>query len=277
MAVGRTGFEERSLAGGVGFIGTGTITTAMVTGLCAADASCGEIWVSPRNEHKAAQLAARFVAVRIGRTNQDVLEHADTVVLAVRPQVAAEVLGALEFQPRHRLVSVIATLSGESIRSLVGPTPSITLAAPLPTVALRVGPTAIYPPDAATAALFARISVPVQVKHATEYAALFACTGLMAGYFELLNTCAQFLERHGVDSSQARDYVGALYHALGTAARSHADRSFETLAAEHMTRGGLNEQCRAELIASGVFECYAASLTQVLERILGAQTRETSR
>lgn len=81
----------------IGFVGTGTITTAVVTGLCGAeDASDLQITVSPRNQEKAAALLAQFPAqVSIGKDNQEVLDRSDIVCIAVTPVQAPQTLSAL--------------------------------------------------------------------------------------------------------------------------------------------------------------------------------------
>jgi hypothetical protein len=81
----------------IGFVGTGTITTAVVTGLCGAeDASDLQITVSPRNQEKAAALRALYPAqVTIGKDNQEVLDRSDIVCIAVTPAQAPQTLSAL--------------------------------------------------------------------------------------------------------------------------------------------------------------------------------------
>ena len=58
----------------IGFLGTGAITSAMVTGLCSEDGGRYGICVSPRNQGVSAQLAARFPQVTVAESNQAVLE-----------------------------------------------------------------------------------------------------------------------------------------------------------------------------------------------------------
>lgn len=253
----------------LGFIGSGTITAAIVTGLCKAGGGCEEIWLSPRNETRSARLAARFPRVHVGRSNQEVLERVDVVMLAVRPQVAQEILETLVFRAEHRVISLIATFSRDCLLDLVAPAKSVTLAAPLPSVAAQIGPTAIYPPDTVVEELFGRISVPLQVPQASQFEALFACTAVMASYFEVLGTCEEFLTGQGVDAPVGHEYVAALFHALGQSTWSERDRPFASLVGEYMTRGGLNEQLRTQLMQGRMFSLYAQGLTEVLERIRG--------
>jgi hypothetical protein len=65
--------RSRALAMRLGFVGCGTITSSMVTGLCST-ADVGPIIVSPRNAKVAAGLASRFANVQIAPTNQAVLD-----------------------------------------------------------------------------------------------------------------------------------------------------------------------------------------------------------
>jgi len=70
----------------LGFVGTGAITSAIVTGLNAAGIGDDTILVSPRNAETAASLAAMFAGVTVAASNQAVLDGSDIVMLAVRPQ-----------------------------------------------------------------------------------------------------------------------------------------------------------------------------------------------
>jgi pyrroline-5-carboxylate reductase len=60
----------------LGFIGTGEITAAMVTGLSSSQTARPSIRLSPRNAAIAANLANRFANVSVASSNQDVLDSA---------------------------------------------------------------------------------------------------------------------------------------------------------------------------------------------------------
>src|SRR5262245_12682027 len=105
----------------LGFVGTGAITAAIVTGLTADGASGDTILVSPRNADIAAGLAGKFPNVTVAASNQMVLDGSDVVMLAVRPQVAAEVLSELRFRPDHHVVSLMAIIVLDKVAELVAP------------------------------------------------------------------------------------------------------------------------------------------------------------
>src|SRR5262245_66664388 len=101
----------------LGFVGTGAITESVVRGLVKAGNDLEVIAVSPRNAEVAARLAALHHRIRIARDNQSVADSSDVVFLAVRPQVASDVVAGLEFHPGHRVVSCVAVLQMEGIRA----------------------------------------------------------------------------------------------------------------------------------------------------------------
>jgi pyrroline-5-carboxylate reductase len=252
-------------------VGTGSITRALITGLCDAAGAPEEIWVSPRNHQISASLASAFSIVHIGASNQDVLDRTDTIVLAVRPQVAPSIIESLAFRHDHRVISVIAALSYETLLPLVAPASFCVRAAPLPAAALKCGPTAIFPPDAQTARLFGNIGTPIEVESQIHFEALFTCTAEMSSYFQLLDTCMVFLMTKGLPYQAGRQYIAGLFGALSQTTLASSDHTFAQLRAEHTTKGGLNEQVNAELTAAGVFSTHASTLGHIFARVSGLQ------
>src|SRR5580692_1158766 len=93
----------------LGFIGTGEITSAIVTGL-SSSGTTHPIWLSPRNAVIANGLAKRFPGISVASSNQEVLDRSDTVVIGVRPSVAQPVLAELGFRPDHQVISLVSGL-----------------------------------------------------------------------------------------------------------------------------------------------------------------------
>ena len=143
----------------LGFVGTGTITASIVTGLCGASGTSNRIWLSPRNADVAARLAATCPQATVADSNQQVLDRSDVVFLAVRPQIAYDVIRELRFRPEHRVISLVATFSRDRIATLVAPAAAVSCAVPQPTVAARLGPTVIFPADPVAKALFGRLGM----------------------------------------------------------------------------------------------------------------------
>ena len=254
----------------LGFVGTGAITSAIVAGLNAAGIGRDTILVSPRNAETAAALAARFSSVTVAASNQAVLDGSDVVMLAVRPQVATEVLSELKFRADHHVISLMAIMPLEQVRGMVAPASKVTRAIPLPTVADRRGPTVIFPPDPGAVAIFDRLGTTIAATSADQFGAFSAATATMAPYFAFAGEIAGWLERHGVPAHVARTYVATVLQGLADTAVREKELSFAALAGEFATRGGINEQVAGHLKQHGALAALSDALDAVLQRMKAA-------
>lgn len=253
----------------LGFVGTGALSSAIVIGLKSLPGETTPVVISPRNEAIAAGLAARYRDVRIAADNQAVLDQCDTVMLAVRPQIAREVLKELRFRPDHHVVSLIATIPREEIAGLVAPAAHVGKALPMPMIARRQGSTIICPPDLIVATFFGRLGGVIEVEDQSEFDALSVVTATYAGYFRYLDTIHVWVSSQGVPRDKARDYITSIYKALADAPDTAPDEDFMHLAQDYATRGGINEQVLREMTERGTFEAFAESLERVHRRITG--------
>lgn len=252
----------------IGFIGTGSIAAAMVNGLCTAQPAPDHILVSPRNAERAARLAANHPAVTVAADNQAVLDGSDWVILCVRPVTSRQVLRELRFRPDHKVVTVVATLRSEELPALVAPATRIVRANPLPSCAHHVGPIVMCPTDPDASDLLGRIGTVVAVDDDRQFDRLVTTTALISAFFKFEDTTVRWLRENGVNDAEGRRYVSALFHAIAfDAAGSTA--SFDEMAAEAATPGGLNEQVVRELTAAGVYEPIPPALDRILARLEG--------
>lgn len=257
----------------LGFIGTGNIASAVVTGLCAAPAPPGKVLVSPRSAEKAFALAAAFPAVEVAPDNQAVVDGSATVVLAVRPQDAERILTPLRFRAEQRVISLLALTPLETARELVAPAGAagaagaIVRALPLPSCAERLGPIVVYPGEPWAMAFFAPIGTPLAAAEERELNVLWALTALIAPYFALIAAGAGWAANAGVAAPTAGTYLATMFHALSTLAVRAPGGDFEALVAEATTPGGLNQQALDEIRAAGGFEAFLAALDAILARL----------
>ncbi len=253
----------------VGFVGVGAIAEALITGMCADNEQRADFLLSPRNTEIATRLARRFPFIKVASDNQAVIDGSDIIFLAIRPQVAEDVLAPLTFRPDQRIVSLVATFDVARLRPLVAPAEAILRATPLPAVAQRMGALTLYPPVAEIAALLRGLGQLVQLESEADLDALWAATSLMASYFGLLETVTDWLLSRGLADAQARPFVAAMYHALAVTAEARALDGFDKLAIEHSTPGGLNEQAYRELQAAGWTGLISETLDLIHARIGG--------
>jgi len=251
----------------LGFVGSGSIASAIVIGLRAAG-NADPIKMSPRNAEVAADLADRFENVQVAPTNQAVVDASDVVVLAVRPQIASIVLPELRFRPDQHVVSLIPILSLDYLRRVTAPAAVVTRAVPLPSVARRQGPTAIYPPSEPIKALFDSLGATIELDNESEFDAFTTATAVIASYFTLADVVTGWMIRHGAAPEKAQAFVSKMLR--GLAETSPAGRSFAALAEEYQTRGGLNEQVLRSITDQGLFAAFENALDAVLERLAAA-------
>lgn len=236
----------------------------MVTGLSGQGHA---IRLAPRNGEVAAGLARRFPMVTVAASNQDVLDECEIAVIAVRPQIAQQVLAEVRFRDDHNVISLVSGLRLGRLRELTRPARNIARAVPLPSAAKRRCPTAIYPRDRAALELFTPLGAAFATDSEDEFDAFCAATATMATYFAFADAVASWLTRHGIGQAAARDYVARIFAGMGQTALESADRSFREQAAEHATMGGTNEQLLGELTRQGVWERLWDALDGVMSRV----------
>lgn len=253
----------------LGFLGTGAITEAIVHGLSAPGGPAHPIRLSPRNATLAAALAARYDNVSVCASNQAVLDASDTLVLAVRPQVTPEILSELRFSPNCTVISLVAGFSVLRIADLVKPATLISRAIPLPSVAQRRSPIAVYPSRSAAADLFAPLGRVFGLDTEAHLNAFSTATSTMAAYFAFIGQISSWVAAKGIPEQQARDYIAQLFAGLAGTGLEASGQSADSLAQAHSTPGGLNEQVLRHLTTHGVFDTLREALDAVHLRASG--------
>ncbi|WP_432844656.1 NAD(P)-binding domain-containing protein [Amycolatopsis sp. CA-161197] len=244
-----------------GFVGAGEITAAIVEGL-GADGPA--VFLSPRGRQAGQELAARFPNVRVCETNQDVLDAASVIVLAVRPAVAREVVAELEFRPDHVVLSAVAGVPLATLREWTAPAAHVVRTIPLPQAARRQSRTALFPDHPAARDLFEPLGGVVVPPDEPTLDAFSAATATFAAHLDYLATIAGWLAAHGVEPGAADAYVTHLFAQLG---QSLGTASLTELTAKHTTPGGINEQLMTALRHDDVPGSVRHALDAVLARL----------
>ena len=256
----------------LGFIGTGTITKAVVTGLCTSSEPPQQILVSPRNWKHANNLKNEFTQITIATDNQEIVNDCDLIVLAIRPQIAHQVLASLHFRSDQKIISFIATLGIENLINLIKPASKIIQAVPLPTVAECLGPIAGYPPDVEVTKLMSKVGSVIEVESNDVFLALWSVTALMAPYFAFLATTTDWLIKQGTNKPDASKYISEMFSGLSTLSVTSKTHNFHSLVSEHQTTGGLNEQALQELYQEDWYLKIDKTLDRILSRLEGNYT-----
>jgi len=257
------------MPGVIGFVGCGTMSSAIVRGLCTLDAPPRSVIVSPRNADKAAALHKAYPSlVRIAGSNQEVVDGSDTVFIGVLPTKTEEVTRALRFKPSHTVVSLVSTAPLESLREWCTPVPSASVvrAIPLPPVALHKGATVMTPRHAAVVELFDSLGTAVPVDDEDQMKKLMCMTALMGQLYAQQREAARWLGAQGIEGGVAAKYVGAIFHSVTYDSADAGPHTLDELVDEQ-TPGGLNEQVIREMTEAGAYAALTDSLDGVLARI----------
>ncbi len=233
-----------------GFIGTGAITEAIVIGLYTLGGYSEPIVVSRRSRGRSTILAERFPLVEVVDDKQILVDRCDQVFISVLPKQAVEVFSQLRFAAHHRVVSLVAGLSLETIASLTAPASSCFRAIPMPPIEYGLGPTPLCPPDSELESLFNSIGNAVPVDDESLFSAFASSSATMATFFDLVAVIAKWMEVEGVSDSQSTLYVTSMMHALATLTTRVDAENLQLMSLACLTPGGLNEQvlrgCQSE-------------------------------
>lgn len=251
----------------IGFIGTGGITTAIVTGLCAGPGNGtgtpDRIRVSSRNREAAAALESKFDAVHIADPNQVVVDESDIVFLAFLPGQEADILSSLTFREDQVVVTLLAGVPIPAIRPLVASARDIVRAVPLPCTALRTGPVVMFPAHDRVAELFARVGSVIVPEQESDLETFSVITALMAPFYALTDTVAAWGESRGLDRAQAAAYTASMFKALALIAENEPGGDVASLVTGCMTPGGLNETAMGVINDRNGFRSITAALDTV--------------
>lgn len=254
-----------------GFVGVGTMSSAIVRGLCTLDAPPPSVVLSPRNAEKSAKLAGEFPSlVTVAGSNQEVVDACDVVFIGVLPKQTEEVMRALTFTPKHTVVSLVSTAPMQLIRDCCAPVPAeqVVRAIPLPPVARHRGACVMTPRHAAITALFDALGTVVPVDDEATMKKMMPVTCLMGQLYAQHRATQQWLEAQGVDGEAAAKWTGAAFHAMTYDSAAAGAHTFNELCDEQ-TPGGLNEQILREMTEAGAYAALNDSLDGALARIEG--------
>ena len=251
----------------LGFIGTGKITSAVITGICTSKISFQKILVSSRNRNIAQKLKKRFRKVNIAKTNQEIVDKCNWIFLAVTPKVGSKILPKLKFRSNQKIISFISTIDLNKLKKIVKKKTKIVRAIPLPPISLGKGPVPIFPPDNQVKKFFDKIGTAVEIRSEKLSKNFWATSGMMAPFYEILKVLSDWLVKKGIKRNEAQKYITSLFVALSEDSVINSKKNLKNLVSESQTSGGLNEQGVKELRKFGFYKSLEKSLNSILKRL----------
>tara|TARA_B100000767_G_scaffold186600_1_gene174057 strand:- start:121 stop:888 length:768 start_codon:yes stop_codon:yes gene_type:complete len=251
----------------LGFIGTGKITSAVITGICRSNISYNEIVISYRNKSIAKNLKKKFNKITISKDNQKIINSCDWIFLSVTPTVGEKIIKDLKFKSNQTIISFISTITLSQLKKAIKVKAKIIRAIPLPPISLKKGPVPICPPNKKVKTFFDKIGTTVEIKNEKSSINFWSTSGMMAPFYELLRVMTDWLVKKGVKRKNAQKYITSLFLALSEDAVINSKKDLKHLVKESQTPKGLNEQGVKELTKAGFYKSLEKTLNSIHRRL----------
>src|SRR6056300_565561 len=251
----------------LGFIGTGKIAASVITGICNSKIKYKQIIISPRNKKLALSLKKRFNRVLISETNQEIVDKSDWVFLSVIPKVGKKIIKDLKFKKNQKVISFISTITLSQLKKMIKKKVDIVRAIPLPPISLKEGPIPICPPNKKVKAFFDKLGSTIEIKNEKLSINFWSTSGMMASYYNVLDTMSVWLNKKGVKKLDAQKYVTSLFLALSKDAVINSNKDLKLLVKDSQTPKGLNEQGLKEMVKKNVYKSVTSTLSSIYKRL----------
>lgn len=262
-------------ANSIVFIGAGNMARSLIGGLIADGHPSDALWAADPSPDQRASLSARF-AVHVTPDNETVVDHADVLVLAVKPQILRAVAEGLASAVRARgplVLSIAAGIRTDDITRWLGGHTSVVRAMPNTPALVQSGATALFAGPAVTdeqrdtaESILRAVGLTLWVETEAKLDTVTAVSGSGPAYFFLLMEAIQAAgEKLGLTPEQAR--LLTLQTAFGAAKMALESSDEPARLRERVTSpGGTTERALAELEAGRLRAVVEAALVAAQRR-----------
>ena len=251
----------------IGFIGTGKIASAVITGIFRSSINHKKVIISPRNKKIAKKLKKKFKTIKIAKNNQEIINSCDWVFLSITPTVGKKIIKELKFRSSQIIISFISTITLKQLKKAIKVKAKIVRAIPLPPISLKKGPVPICPPNKKVKEFFNKIGTTIEIKDEVSSINFWTTSGMMAPFYELLRVMTDWLVKRGVKRNDAQKYITSLFLALSEDAVANSNKDLKYLVKESQTPKGLNEQGVKELTKLGFYKNLEKTLNSIHKRL----------
>ena len=251
----------------LGFIGTGKISSSVITGICGSSIKYSKIYISSRNSKIAKGLKKKFKRISIEKDNQKIVDNSNWVFLAVTPKIGEKIIKNLKFRSSQTIISFISTITIPVLKKMIKVNADVVRAIPLPPISLKKGPVPICPPNKKVKNFFNKIGSTVEIKNEKLSINFWSTSGMMASYYEILKIMSDWLVKKGIKRLDAQKYITNLFLALSEDAVVNSNKELKYLVKESQTPKGLNEQGLKEMNKKGVYKSLIKTLNSIHKRL----------
>ena len=227
----------------MGFIGTGTISTAVIEGLVS---DLHMIFISKRSLKNSVRLSQTYENV-IVHENQEVIDNSEVIFIGLTVDKAEVVLKDLNFRKDQRVVSFMAAVSEENLKKLVHPANFEAIMIPWPAIKNQGSPVLCWPSSILVKEIFGRKSHVIQFDNFLEFERYLIAQAVLSPILQMTETASQWLAKDTSRNNQADRFLRSL---ISTTLQSGSvSEGIKGLS----TKGGLNETLRMYLDEKGLY------------------------
>ena len=253
----------------IAFIGGGNMATSLIGGLLADGWPAKQIFASEPDATRGKTLAESY-GINVSHNNAQTTANADVIVLAVKPQVMADVAGDIASSAQARKPLIISIAAGVRIvdlqRWLGDQDLAIVRTMPNTPALLRTGATALFANANANSAqrecaetIMRAVGVTAWVKTESALDSVTAISGSGPAYFFLfMEALQEAAEQLGLDAETAR--ILSLQTAFGAAKMALESTDSPAILRQRVTSpGGTTERAIAVFEEQGLRQMVAAA------------------
>jgi len=259
----------------IGFIGGGNMASSLISGLIASGHPSRQIWVADIDTEKLHALADK-TGINISRSNEQLVEVSDVVVLAVKPQaLRAVALGIAPLLQRKQplLVSIAAGITQKSLARWLGDGVAVVRCMPNTPALVLTGATALHGNANVSSEqrdlaenIMRAVGLALWVGRESDLDAVTAVSGSGPAYFFLL---MEAMEKNaldfGLDQQTARLLVQQT--ALGAAKIAlESSESPEQLRNRVTSPGGTTQRAIETFLEGGFYDLVTKALHAARKR-----------
>ena len=255
------------------FIGAGNMSTAIIAGLVKKGFPSDKIMASNPSTPKLDTLAADF-RIKVTQDNQEAVDFANIIIMAVKPQMMQQVCSDLVFSQDKVLVSIAAGIKVDRLSSFSRHTSPIIRVMPNTPSAIGLGMSGIYASDDVNEAdtqmlvqIMSSVGKAIIVKNEEDIDTVIAAAGSSPAYFFLIAEAMQKeVINMGMSPEQARILIEQAMLGSATLMQQSPSLEFCTLRANVTSKGGTTAKAVESLQQSNINEIMAKAMRSAVKR-----------
>lgn len=257
----------------ISFIGAGNMSKAIIGGLVSKEYPADKITASNRSIEKLDLLKSTF-NINITLNNQEAVDNADILVLAVKPQLMQEVCQNLQINDHTIVVSIAAGLPISRLQVFLNGNKKIVRVMPNTPSAIGMGMSGIYATAEVSKNELAEVDNVMQsvgktiiVENESDINTVIAAAGSSPAYFFLI---AESMQKCAMDMGLTKQQARALVEQamLGSAKLMQHESSLELSELRHQvtSKGGTTAKAIESLQNDNIEKIFANAMQAAITR-----------